>query len=102
MNNKVWSSAAFLSLLSFHLYYVSVVSSKSVDPIKSCENVMDAVSKDKNLVRLADPSRENFYRFYNAENIKPGFEKSPDFIVGEAVAIAKGSTDYECKITLYN
>lgn len=102
VKSQIWSSAAFLALFSFHLYYVAAVSNKFIDPIRSCESVMDQISKDKKLVRLVDPSRENFYRFYNVENIKPGFEKRPDFIVGEATAIAKGNTDYECKITLYN
>lgn len=101
MNSKSWPSVAFLVLLSFHLYYVGVLSSK-IDPVKACVNIMDQVGKDNKLVRFADPSRENYYRFYNAENIKPGFEKMPDFIVGEAFMLTKGNSDFECRIKMYN
>ena len=101
MNKTIWSTAAFLSLFSFHLYYVNVLQS-DLDPVKSCEKIMDKIGSQKKLVRLASPGQENSYRFYNLEHIKAGFEKRPDFIVGEASVFVKDGTDFECKVTLYN
>ena len=101
MSKKLWPTLAFLSLLSFHLYYAGALHSK-LDPVRSCEKIMDQISSEKKLVRLAAPGQENSYRFYNLEHIKPGFEKRPDFVVGEASVFAKNGTDFECKVTLYN
>lgn len=102
MNKSIWTTFAFLSLFSFHLVFSFGLFNEKHDPIKSCENVMDKLGEQNNLIKLAVTGRENHYRFYRPQDIKPGFEKRPDFIVGEASILANNNTDYECKVSLYN
>lgn len=102
MHKHIYSTFAFLSLLSFHIAFSLNLFTEKADPIKSCENIMNTVVKEKNLVKLAVTGRENTYRFYRPQDIKPGLEKRPDFIVGEATLLASNSTGFECKVSLYN